>query len=42
MCDSLFVTVKNSQFSIHIRFANNANGYIRRICNRRLIFVSIR
>jgi len=35
-----FVTVQNSQFSIHIRFANN--GHIRRICTRRLIFVSIR
>jgi len=29
-----FVTVQNSQFSIHIRFAN---GHIRRICTRRLI-----
>jgi len=36
-----FVTVQNSQFSIHIRFANNANRHIRRICIRRLIFVSI-
>jgi len=36
------VTVQNSQFSIHIRFANNANGHIRWICTRRLIFVSIR
>jgi len=36
------VTVQNSQFSIHIRFANNANGHVRRICTRRLIFVSIR
>jgi len=35
-------TVKNSQFSIYIKFANNANGHIRRICTRRLIFVSIR
>jgi len=26
-----FVIVQNSQFSIHIRFANNANGHIRRI-----------
>jgi len=31
MCDSWFVTVQNSQFSIHIRFVNNANGHIRRI-----------
>jgi len=31
------VTVQNTQFSIHVRFANNANGYIRRICTRRLI-----
>jgi len=37
-----FVTVQNSQFSIHIRFANNANGHNRRICTRHLIFVSIR
>jgi len=22
-----FVTVQNSQFSIHIRFVNNANGF---------------
>jgi len=36
------VTVQNSQFSIHIRFANNANGHVCRICTRRLIFVSIR
>jgi len=28
-------------FFIHIRLANNANGHIRRICTRRLIFVSI-
>jgi len=35
------VTVQNSQFSIHIRFANNANGHIRWICTRRLIFVTI-
>jgi len=34
--------IQNSQFSIHIRFANNANGHIRRICTCRLIFVSIR
>jgi len=35
MRDSSFVTVQNSQFSIRIRFANNANGRIRRICTRR-------
>jgi len=28
-------------FFIHIRLVNNANGHIRRICTRRLIFVSI-
>jgi len=28
-------------FFIHIRLAKNANGHIRRICIRRLIFVSI-
>jgi len=28
-------------FFIHIRLANNANGHIRRIYTRRLIFVSI-
>jgi len=28
-------------FFIHIRLANNANGHIRQICTRRLIFVSI-
>jgi len=27
-------------FFIHISFANNANEHIRRICTRRLIFVS--
>jgi len=42
MRDSWFVTVQNSQFPIHIRFANNTNGHIRRICTHRLIFVSIR
>jgi len=35
MRDSWFVTVQNSQFSIHTRFANNVNGHIRRICTRR-------
>jgi len=34
--------VQTSQFSIRIRFANNANGHIHRICTRHLIFVSIR
>jgi len=33
------MTVQKSQFSILI-FANNANENIRRICTRRLIFVS--
>jgi len=42
MRDSWFVTVQNSQFSIQIRFTNNANRHICRICTRRLIFVSIR
>jgi len=44
MRDSWFkhMTVQNSQFSIHIRFANNANGHIRQICIRRLIFMLIR
>jgi len=28
-------------FFIHIKFANNANWHIRRICTHRLIFVSI-
>jgi len=36
------MAIQNSQFSIHIRFANNANGHIRQICTRRLIFVLIR
>jgi len=33
--DVRFMTVQNLQFSIHIRFANNANRHIRRICTRR-------
>jgi len=37
-----FVICDSSKFAffIDIRLANNANGHIRRICTRRLIFVS--